>query len=48
MVTIVWKTAGVRIPGLMLMGAWDAMPVALNNVDSVTKMATLPVPSRPG
>ena len=48
MVTIVWRTAGVRIPGLMLMGAWDAMPVASNNVDSVTKMATLPVPSRPG
>ena len=32
----------------MFMEDWGAMHVASNNVDSVTMMATLPVPSRPG
>ena len=48
MVTKVWKTAGVRILGLMFMEDLGAMHVASNIVDFVTMMATLPVPSRPG
>ena len=45
---IVWRTAGVRTPGLMSMEDWDAMRVASSNADSVTRLATLPVPSRQG
>ena len=45
---IVWRIAGVRIPGLMSMEDWDAMRVASSNADSVTRLATSPVPSRLG
>ena len=43
---IVWRTAGVRIPGLMSTEDWDAMLVASSNADSVTRLAILTVPSR--
>ena len=45
---IVWRIAGVRIPGLMSMEDWDAMRVASSSADSVTRLATSPVLSRPG
>ena len=45
---IVWRTVGVRTPGLTSMEDWAAMPVASSNADSVTRLATSPVPSRLG
>ena len=43
---IVWRTADVRTPGLMSMEDWAATRVATSSADSVTRLATSPVPSR--